>query len=106
VITLTKETLDDATVVRCGGRLVAGTMEVLHAEIKRLIVPSCRVVLDFSGLTQMDSMGQRRRAVCFSQKRGRPARADESGAQDPPVFSMTNLLSLFESAGDGTTRLP
>jgi anti-sigma B factor antagonist len=108
VITLEKETLDDATVVRCGGRLVAGTTEVLHAEVKRLIVPGCRVVLDFSGLTQMDSMGLGSVAALYVSAKSAGAQLElmNLAPKIRLLFSMTNLLSLFEPAGDGTIRLP
>jgi anti-sigma B factor antagonist len=108
VITLEKETLDDATVVRCGGRLVAGTTEILRAEVKRLIVPGSRVILDFSGThaNGQHGAGQRGRAVCFGQKCGRSTGLTNLAPKIRLLFSMTNLLSLFESAGDGTVRLP
>ena len=108
MITLAKETLDDATVVRCGGRLVAGTTDVLHAEIKSLLVPGSRVVLDFSGLTQMDSMGLGSVVALYVSAKSAGARLELTNLA-PKIrllFSMTNLLTLFQSVGDGTIRIP
>jgi anti-anti-sigma factor len=108
VITLAKEILDDATVVRCGGRLVAGSTDALHAEIKSLLVPGSRVVLDFSGLTQMDSSGLGSVVALYvsAKSAGAGLELTNLAPKIRMLFSMTNLLTLFQSVGDGTIRIP
>ena len=44
-------------VVQCRGKLIAGVTGILHAEVKRLIPQTNRIILDLTDLTQMDSMG-------------------------------------------------
>src|SRR5271154_1992755 len=47
----------DATIVLCAGKLTAGLTGILRDEVKRLIPVSKKIVLDLTGLTQMDSLG-------------------------------------------------
>lgn len=47
----------DMAVVRCHGRLVAGTTQLLYAKVDAMMPETQRVVLDLSDLQYIDSMG-------------------------------------------------
>jgi anti-anti-sigma factor len=102
------EARDGANVVLCSGRLVAGATHVLRSEVKALIGPGRRVVLDLSGLTQMDSMGLGTIVALYVSAKSDGARLElvNLAPKIRLLFSMTNLLSLFEPAGDANFRIP
>lgn len=63
-LTLAVERLGEEAVVRCNGKLVAGVNDRLYLEVSQLL-PGCkRIVLDFTHLTHMDSMGIGRWFAC------------------------------------------
>jgi len=99
---------EDATVVRCTGRLTTETSTLLKAEVKPLLLPKQRVVLDLTELGLMDSSGlgalvglyiSAKRANCELQLVNLSPRIRE-------LLGMTNLLGVFESCGRFGTRLP
>ena len=90
---------EDATVVRCTGRLTIETSELLKTEVRPLLMNKRRVILDLSDLAQMDSIGlgamvglyiSARRAGCELQLVNLSPRIRE-------LLSMTNIVSLFEA---------
>ena len=97
----------DVTVVKCQGELVSGTMQILYAEIQRLIPDGKKIVLDLQDLKRIDSMGigmlARLYASCKSKKcdfqlvnvRGRIEQ----------ILGITNLLSVLAAAGDRNTPI-
>jgi anti-sigma B factor antagonist len=98
----------DVTVVHCRGRLVAGVTDILQSEVKPLLVAKRRVVLDLTSLTRMDSMGLGSIvSLAVSAKRaGCQLELVNLGKQIRQLFAITNLLTMFEPAGDNTFRLP
>jgi anti-sigma B factor antagonist len=102
------ETRTDGIVVHCRGRLVAGVADVLQSEVKPLLAPKRRVVLDLTELTRMDSVGLGTIVgLAVSAKRaGCPLELVNLGKQIRQLFAITNLLTLFESAGENTFRIP
>ena len=44
-------------VVRCHGKLLYGTSDILYSQVKPLLPGSKRIVLDLTELIRMDSMG-------------------------------------------------
>jgi anti-sigma B factor antagonist len=107
-LSVATESRDGSSVVLCSGRLIAGVTHVLRAEVKNLIGPGRRVVLDLSGLTQMDSMGLGTIVALYVSAKSAGGRLElvNLGPKIRLLFSMANLLSLFEPAGDGTFRIP
>jgi anti-sigma B factor antagonist len=105
--TIELETLPDAVVAHCHGLLVAGVTEILQSEVKPLLAPKQRVILDLTGLTRMDSMGLGSIvSLAVSAKRvGCQFELINLGKQIRQLFAITNLLTLFESAGDNTFRI-
>jgi anti-anti-sigma factor len=47
----------DATVVRCSGRLMIESGNILRTEVQKLIRPGARIVLDLTDVAYCDSMG-------------------------------------------------
>ena len=107
-LTLHTSTEQDATVVRCAGRLTIETSEILKKEVRPLLANKCRVILDLTDLAQMDSTGlgalvglyiSAKRAGCELQLVNLSPRIRE-------LLSMTNIVSLFEACGRYNSRMP
>jgi anti-sigma B factor antagonist len=107
-LSFTVETIEDTTVVRCRGKLTAGVTELLHAEVKTLLPHSKRIVLDLTDLTYMDSMGLGAIASLYVSVRSAGCRLEliNLSKRIRELFSITNMLSLFEVCGDGSIRIP
>lgn len=108
--TLNLETLtaDGATTVRCTGRLTIDTSPYLKTEVRPLLQNKCRVILDLTDLSLMDSSGlgalvglyiSAKRTGCELQLINLSPRIRE-------LLSMTNIVSLFESCGRYGARMP
>jgi anti-anti-sigma factor len=98
----------DATVVRCSGRLVIESGAVLRTEVQKLIRPGARIVLDLTSVTHCDSMGIGAVLSLYVSSKSAGSRLEliNLGPQIRRLFSITNLLSLFEPAADVTCRMP
>lgn len=66
------------------------------------------MILDLTGVTNMDSLGLGTIASLYVSAKTSGCRLElvNLGPNIRRLFSMTNLLSLFEGAGDNTFRLP
>jgi anti-sigma B factor antagonist len=107
-LSLIQETQPGLVLVHCAGRLVAGVAHLLQDEVKPLIGQGKRVVLDLTDITQMDSMGLGTIVSLYVSARSSGGRLEliNLGQKIRLLFSMTNLLSIFEPAGDGNFRIP
>jgi anti-anti-sigma factor len=99
---------EDATVVRCTGRLTAETSPQLKTEVKALLPHKRRLILDLSELGYMDSSGlgtlvglyiSAKGAKCELQLHNLSPRIRE-------LLSITNVLAVFETCGRTGMRLP
>lgn len=99
---------EDATVVRCTGRLTAETSPLLKTEVKALLPNKRRVILDLTELGYMDSSGlgtlvaiyiSAKSAKCELQLLNLSPRIRE-------LLSLANVLSVFEECGRAGTRCP
>ena len=90
----------DAAVVKCHGRLVAGTADEFYQEVKPLLPEVKRVVVDLADLTYVDSMGLGAlvRLYASAQKLGCEFKLLHLGKQLRNVLKLTNLLSVFGQA--------
>jgi anti-sigma B factor antagonist len=106
-LTIELEHKAQSIVVHCRGLLVAGVTDVLQAETKPLLVTGQRVILDLTHLTRLDSMGLGTIiGLAVSAKRvGCDFELVNLGKQIRQLFAVTNLLTLFEAAGDNTFRI-
>jgi anti-sigma B factor antagonist len=92
----------DTVVVKCHGRLVAGTTEELYQEVKGLLPQAKTVVVDLAELTYVDStgLGTLVRLQASARKRGCEFKLLHLGKQLRNVLKLTNLLSVFSQAED------
>lgn len=92
---------DDAMVVECEGRLTSDNAPSLRMEIKDLVPLHKRIVLDLKEVPQMDSAGLGAVVGLYVSARTRGCRIELVNANEAirKLFSVTNVLSLFEHAG-------
>jgi anti-sigma B factor antagonist len=99
---------EDATVVRCTGRLTMETSPLLKTEVKALLPNKQRVILDLTELGYMDSSGlgtlvglyiSAKSAKCELQLLNLSPRIRE-------LLSLANVLAVFEDCGRAGTRIP
>ena len=92
----------DTMVARCSGRLVAGVAGNLYDEVKPLLANSKRVVLDLTEVDQMDSLGLGTvmRLYVSAKSAGCQLELINLSKRVRELFSITNVMSLFEVYGD------
>ena len=108
LLSLEVERQPDAILVRCRGKLTSGLTYLLSDEVRPLIQETGRLVLDLTDLTQMDSMGLGSLVSLYVSARTAGCKLEliNLSARIKQLFSMTNLLSMFEAAGDQANRIP
>ena len=91
----------EVLIVECHGRLTYGNSQTLKSEVKVRIPGHKRLVLDLKGVPQIDSSGLGTVMALYVSARARGCKLELVNASDQirAVFSVTNLLSLFEAAG-------
>jgi anti-anti-sigma factor len=100
--------LDDVMVVECHGKLTFENAPILRDEVRRLIPSEKCIVLDLKEVPLMDSSGLGSIATLYVSGRTRGCRLQVMNASPAlrKLFSMTNLLSLFEDAGRCGAKFP
>jgi len=93
--------IPDGCVVECFGRLTSENVPLLKEEMREACGAKGRIVLDLAGVPMMDSSGLGAVVTLHVSARTRGCRLEVVNAskQVSELFSMTNLLSLFEAAG-------
>ncbi len=101
-------TQDDATVVECTGRLVSGETDQLRSEVKALFPHAKRVILDLTNVTQMDSMGLGAIVSLYASAKaaGCDLKLINLSKRVREIFSVANLLSVFEVYGEHIIKMP
>ena len=91
----------DALIVGCHGKLIFGSTSALKDEVKDWIPGHKRLVLDLAQVPLIDSSGLGTVMALYISARTRGCRLElvNAGEQVRALFSVTNLLSLFEAAG-------
>jgi anti-sigma B factor antagonist len=94
--------------VRCSGQLTSKVSEYLREQVKPLIPGSEKVVLDLTDLTFMDSMGLGTIVGLYvsAKAAGSQLRVINLSKRIYDLFSVTNLLTMFEAAGEIDARIP
>jgi anti-sigma B factor antagonist len=107
-LTIVTSTEGDATILRCTGKLVAGETEILQTEVRSLFPVSKRIVLDLTGLSYMDSSGLGSIIGLYVSAKSGGAQLEviNLSARVRQLFSITNVLSLFEVCGENNIRIP
>jgi len=91
----------DALVAECHGKLIFENTQLLKEEVREKIPGHKRIVIDLKEVPQVDSSGLGAVVGLYVSARTRGCRLEVVNAsqQIRELFSMTNLLSLFEVAG-------
>lgn len=91
----------DVLVAECHGKLTFENTQVLKDEVRGKIPGHKQIVLDLQEVPQIDSSGLGTIVGLYVSARTRGCRVEIANAsqQIRQIFSMTNLLSLFEEAG-------
>jgi anti-sigma B factor antagonist len=111
-LTLVTSTEGDAagsfTQVRCTGKLIATSTGILQTEVRSLLPGSKRVVLDLTDLGYMDSSGLGSIIGLYVSAKSAGSRLEviNLSARVRQLFSITNVLSLFETCGEHNIRIP
>src|SRR5260370_1657029 len=92
---------DDVMVVECEGRLTSDNAPLLRMEIKDLVPLHRRIVLDLKQVPQMDSAGLALVVGLFVTVRTRGCGLElvNPNFAISKLFSVTNVISLFDPAG-------
>jgi len=98
----------DVIMVRCSGRLMIDSGNILRTEVHKLIKPGGRIVLDLTNVTHCDSMGLGSVISLYVTSKSTGCRLEliNLGQKIRQLFSMANLLSLFEPAANTNARIP
>jgi anti-sigma B factor antagonist len=110
VRTLTLDTFpwEDATVVRCSGRLTVETSQALKMKVKPLLPDRRRVILDLTHLVQMDSSGLGVLVALYISAKGAKCELElvNLSPRVRELLGLTNLLRIFEDCARNGTRFP
>jgi anti-sigma B factor antagonist len=106
-LTLDIERTGNTFIVRCHGRLVADTEDVLYSKVKQLFPDSKRIVLDLTDLTRMDSMGIGTlvRLYVSARSAGCSLELMNIGKQVRMLLGTAHLLSAFTIVGEHGIKL-
>jgi anti-anti-sigma factor len=91
----------DCTVVACFGRLVSDNVPMLKDAMRDACEKKGRIVLDLKEVPMMDSSGLGAMVAVYVSARTRGCKLEIVNASNQvyDLFSMSNLLSLFEGVG-------
>ena len=94
--------------VRCNGKLVTASKEILQSEVRSLLPGAKRIVLDLTDLGYMDSSGLGSIIGLYVSVKSAGGQLEviNLSARVRQLFSITNVLSLFEVCGEQNIRLP
>jgi anti-anti-sigma factor len=92
---------ENALVAECHGKLTFENTRALKEEVRDKIPGHKRIVIDLKEVPQVDSSGLGTVVGLYVSARTRGCQLEIRNAsqQIRELFSMTNLLSLFEAAG-------
>jgi anti-anti-sigma factor len=92
---------ENCTVVECFGRLTSDNVPMLKEAMREVCERKGRIVLDLKEVPMMDSSGLGAVVTLHVSARTRGCKLEVVNAsrQIVELFSITNVLSLFEDAG-------
>ena len=98
---------EQTVVVRCHGRLIAGSTDVLSTAVHELIPQSKRIILNLAGLKHTDSMGLGSlvRLYVSAKSGGCSLELMHLSKQIQHLLGLTNMLSVFTVLGENGVRL-
>ena len=98
---------DGSVIIKCGGKLFSSDTDELHFEVKRWFPKTKRVVLDLTDLAQLDSSGLGAIAALYISAKSAGVRLEmiNLSKRVRDLFSITNLMTLFEPYGQHNIRM-
>lgn len=98
---------DGVVIIQCKGELVSGVTDVLYHEVKNLIPSSKRIVLDFTDLARVDSMGLGTLVKLYvsAKAAGCALQLVNLSQRVRDLLGLTHLLSVFEVLGQNDIRM-
>jgi len=101
-LTVTIQHKSNAVIVLCAGKLLAESSDVLYAPVSQLMPDHKRIILDLSGLTQMDSVGLGVLVGLYVSAMGKGCSLElrNLGKKVRELLIMTNLLPVFSAVGE------
>ncbi len=108
VLTLEAVTKEGCVVVACKGVLNSTNSGLLKAKVKGYLPETKRIVLDLTELSQMDSSGLGAIVGVYisAKNAGATLEVINLSARVRQLFSLANLISLFEPCGRYGVRFP
>jgi anti-anti-sigma factor len=102
-----RKELQDCSVVECFGRLTSENVPLLKDAMREACASKGRIVLDLKGVPMMDSSGLGAVVTLHVSARTRGCRLEvvNASGQILQLFSIANVLSLFEATGRCGGRL-
>jgi anti-sigma B factor antagonist len=97
----------EIVVVRCRGRLLAGSHDSFYGDVQALFSDRKRIVLDLTELTHMDSsgLGTVIRIYVSAKSAGCELQLVNLGPRIRQVFGIANLMSFFTIIGENDIRM-
>lgn len=97
-LTLSTEKGPDQSVVRCSGKITLENTDQLRSAARELIAQSKRVVLDFTGVTYLDSsgLGTIMGLLLSSKKSGCELKLVNLSPRVREIFTLTRLTEALE----------
>lgn len=93
---------NQCVVVHCRGKLVSGVCSFFHKKVNGLIPESKQIVLDFTGLEHVDSMGLGTlvRIYVACKRTKCQLQLINLGPRVREMLGLTNLLGIFSEMGE------
>jgi anti-sigma B factor antagonist len=101
-LTVKVEHKDDNCIVHCRGKLVSGVCGFLYKKVHKLIPGTKLIVLDFTDLEWVDSMGLGTlvRLYVGCKSAGCRLQVINLGKRVKELLGLTNLLGIFAELGE------
>ncbi|GAC1421483.1 MAG: hypothetical protein NVSMB62_16460 [Acidobacteriaceae bacterium] len=98
---------ENTVVVRCHGRLVSGSAQILSSCVTHLLPETKRIILDLSDLQHTDSIGLGTlvRLYVSAKSAGSSLELTHLSKQIQNLLGMTNLLEVFTVIGERGIKL-
>jgi anti-sigma B factor antagonist len=106
-LTLTFEESKGIPVIRCSGRVVAGFTDRLYGEVRALLPNNKRIILDFTEVHHIDSMGLGMLARIYVSSKSAGCVVDivNMGKSVRSLLGITHMLSMFQMIGENGIRM-
>jgi anti-anti-sigma factor len=101
-LTFDKQKSDDSVTVKCRGRVVSNTAQLLQEEVRGLIAQYKTIQLDLSEVSYMDSSGLGALVGLYvsAKRAGKQLKLINLSDRILELLRLTKLISVFEGYGE------